>query len=240
VIRPRSTLPKTVWPERLELGGPSARSHTELEHLERYRWASARVSGRILDAACGTGYGTAMLASKGSVTGVDYDDAALVAARTAAPLASIVKVTLPNLPFPDHSFDYVVSFETVEHIDDAARFIKEIRRVLAPHGALLMSTPNGHYEVGTNPWHVREYVLSAFLALLTESGFHATDTFGQRTPPELTGPLASQARRLMARFPILCRPGAWWDDRIHGSSRVLPSDQTAQPLFWVVSATKPA
>lgn len=228
----------TAWPERFEPGGGRAKSHTELEHLERYRWAASRASGRILDAACGTGYGSALLLRVGEVTGVDYDDEALASARVRAPTAAIVKVKLPILPFADASFDYVVSFETVEHIDDAPRFIAEAGRVLAPTGSVLISTPNGNYDTGANPWHVREYSLPDFLALIRENGFTEIAICGQRTPPDVSGPVAAQATRVLARFPVLCCPGRWWDDRLHGSSTVVPHEGRGEPLFWVIAARK--
>jgi SAM-dependent methyltransferase len=177
-----------------------------------------------------------MLSRVGEVTGVDYDDHALAAARSRAPAVSVIKAELPALPFGDSSFDYVVSFETIEHISDAPGFVVEMARVLEPAGTLLISTPNGGYEMGNNPWHVTEYSLPDFVTLLKGSGFSAISIYGQRTPADLSSPLAAQAYRVMARFPRLCRPGRWWDDLVHGSSKVARHLGPREPLFWVVEA----
>ena len=105
------------------------------EHVARYRFARERVRGRILDVACGTGYGTAMLGA----VGLDLSLEALRYARRHP--APYVAADAAVLPF-GRVFDAVVSFETIEHVADAGRFVSECARVLKPGGVFLVSTPN--------------------------------------------------------------------------------------------------
>lgn len=229
------------WPERLPLPTGNKRNHTELEHLERYRWAAARVSGAVLDAACGTGYGTAMLSQRAKVIGVDHAAEAVAVAQRAAPTATVVQAKLPQLNFVDDSFDHVVSFETIEHVDRDREFIEEVRRVLKPRGSLLISTPNGANPLGNtldeNPWHQREYSLDEFQALLQNAGFTALEVYQQRVPNFSANPALTQVRRAVARFPALCRPGYWWDTIAHGSPYVEPWGGSATVFFWIVRAS---
>ena len=115
---------------------------------------------RVLDAGCGTAYGTRMLAEAGAehVTGVDRAAAVLETARPSCP-ANVELVTgdLKELPFPDRSFDLVVSFEVLEHLEDPDTALREFERVVAPNGIVLVSSPNRDvYEPG-NPHHLHEY-----------------------------------------------------------------------------------
>jgi 2-polyprenyl-3-methyl-5-hydroxy-6-metoxy-1,4-benzoquinol methylase len=227
------------WPERLPLP-TSKRDHTQQEHVERYEWAGSRVHGAVLDAACGTGYGSAILSRRAHVTGLDRDGDAVQMAQQVAPATRIVQAELPALEFPDASFDFVVSFETVEHVDDAAGLLAEMRRVLKPGGALLMSTPNGALSGAQepNPWHVREYELGELRALLAHAGFTAVHVFQQRAPNTEQDLASRQVRRIVARFPVLCRPGRWWDTMAHGSPFVEPWDGRSVPFFWVLQAQR--
>ena len=92
------------------------------EHYHRYAFAGGLVRGRkVLDAACGEGYGSAMLArSAASVTGVDISEASIEHARRRyrAPHLEFRSADCLNLPFDDDSFDSIVSFETLEHLAD--------------------------------------------------------------------------------------------------------------------------
>jgi SAM-dependent methyltransferase len=227
-----------VWQERMELDGVAA-THDEYEHVERYRWAAGRVSGRVLDVACGTGHGTAVLAAAGTVvTGADNDPSATERARRRVPSARVVLVEAPPVPFDDGAFDHVVSFETLEHIDPDAEFLAELHRVLAPGGRLLLSTPNRaasspNTTKPDNPYHVREYLLGELLALLDTAGFEEPLIHCQR--PERRRLPEYAAMAVVARVPGLCKPGRWWDDLAHGSGRVTPwTSAITHPQTWVI------
>ena len=131
------------------------------EHLVRYWWAAqAAVGADVLDAACGVGFGTRILAEGGaaSATGVDLSEAAVSAARQrAGELARFATADVAKLPLKTDSVDLVVCFETIEHVDHPERVIDEFRRVLRPEGALLISTPNRGVSPPGNPHHVHEY-----------------------------------------------------------------------------------
>lgn len=140
------------------------------EHLARYRFATQFARGlRVLDAASGEGYGTAMLAGAGaaSAVGVEIDAAVAAAARQKYGL-DYVEGDVCELPFGDASFDLVVSFETVEHVEDPAKAVSEFKRVLAPGGALVVSTPNTDESLVENPFHTHELTPDQFSALLGE------------------------------------------------------------------------
>jgi len=91
----------------------------EAEHLARYRWAGALVEGkRVLDAGCGTGYGSELLARQGAaeVVGVDADADVIEAASRSASGVTFVAADLRELPADLGEFDVVVCFEVIEHI----------------------------------------------------------------------------------------------------------------------------
>lgn len=223
--------------ERLDLA-TAHKTHVMLQHLERYRWATPRVSGRVLDVACGTGGGGEMLAARATVTALDADAGAVELARSRGSAVDFHFGTVPPLPFETAAFDTVVSFETIEHLEADREFVAEIRRVLKPGGALLLSTPNK--EVSSpdgpppNPWHVREYRLGGLRELLAD--FDQLEVWMQDPRPR--NPVERQARRVIARHPSLCRPGRWWDRIGHGDGTVERWDGRSVPNYWVLRATR--
>ena len=147
--------------------------HGELvhaEHLARYQLAAGLAdSRRVLDAACGEGYGTALMAAGGAVsaTGVDADEQTVSHARAKYPGARFELADVHRLPFDEGSFDLVVSFETIEHVRDANAVLGEFRRVLSDDGLLLISTPNKHRYLVENEFHEREFFHEEFVELLS-------------------------------------------------------------------------
>ncbi|MBI2816698.1 MAG: methyltransferase domain-containing protein [Acidobacteria bacterium] len=144
------------------------------EHLARYYFAQRFSSGKIvLDAACGSGYGSAMLAENAkAVVGVDISQEAVDYSRAhyTAPNLRFSTADCMVLPFPGAHFDLVVAFEIIEHLHDPTAFLKELERVLNPSGLLIISTPNRLYyteERGEiNPFHEREFTYSEFDEIL--------------------------------------------------------------------------
>lgn len=135
-------------------------------HVSRYFLATSKIDAgdTVLDAACGLGYGTAVMAacSPGArFIGVDLDPESIAYANanfaSTNPAISYQPCDITNLSFiPDHSIDVVVTFETIEHIPDYNIFLAEIKRVLKPDGRVIGSVPNLWCdETGKdpNPYH---------------------------------------------------------------------------------------
>ena len=146
------------------------------EHWHRYAFALPLATGkRVLDAASGEGFGSALLATvAASVLGVDIDGGAITHARSRYGIAGKLDFAQADVTRLDHlppaSFDVIVSFETLEHVLDQDRLLDGFVRLLAPGGLLLVSTPDKkHYTDATgvtNPHHVRELYRDEFEAAI--------------------------------------------------------------------------
>ncbi|PAM68734.1 SAM-dependent methyltransferase [Stenotrophomonas maltophilia] len=166
---------------------PEVAGQIAFEHLHRYHFASRFCQGkRVLDVACGEGYGSRILSNAASsVVGVDISAEAVAHAQGKYACGSLefVEASAASLPFPDDSFDVVVSFETIEHHDQHEEMLSEIRRVLRPGGLLVLSSPNKQYysiEPGySNPYHVKELFREELLALAGRH-FSAVQIYSQR------------------------------------------------------------
>jgi SAM-dependent methyltransferase len=157
--------PATDLPFTGERFVPGTRGEIWIEHWHRYHFAARWTAGkRVLDVACGEGYGSAFLArSAAYVAGVDVSPEAIAhAERTYARPGSLdfVQASCTRLPFPDLSFDVAVSFETLEHIEGQEAFLDELARVLKPGGVLVLSCPNkleySDKRGFANEFHVKE------------------------------------------------------------------------------------
>jgi 2-polyprenyl-3-methyl-5-hydroxy-6-metoxy-1,4-benzoquinol methylase len=200
------------------------------QHIARYRWASCFTRGcKVIDAACGIGYGAKILLDRGAerIDGFDLSTEAIQTARVTYPnmeKLSFEKAGVTNLPISDHSYDVFVSMETIEHIENDTAFLKEARRVLKPNGKFICSTPNRKLtNPGTpisrrpfNPHHVREYTLRELESKLREQ-FHTIEFYGQ-TPYEraytdflekLGKTLPRPTSRLHQIRKLVCAP---WDN----------------------------
>ena len=152
----------------------------EIEHLERYLCIRELVKNKVvLDAACGEGYGSHILSQTAkSVLGIDIDEETIQRARTKYgeneklnyKQASVADLSI----VPANSIDVVVSYETIEHIDEESqlKFLEEISRVLKTDGILVMSTPNKEeytdkYQV-KNKFHVKEFYVPEFIDFLSK------------------------------------------------------------------------
>ncbi|AMQ57487.1 class I SAM-dependent methyltransferase [Algoriphagus sanaruensis] len=143
---------------------PGALDKTAMEHLHRYAICLEMVKNKnVLDIASGEGYGSFLLAKEASqVIGVDLAQEAIDHARASYPKENLqfIQGSILEIPSPDHSFDVVVSFETLEHVSDHEQTFAEIKRVLKPDGILIISTPEKSVysdEVNySNPFHEKE------------------------------------------------------------------------------------
>lgn len=153
---------------------PEVRGPIWYEHWHRYAAVAPLASGkRVLDAACGEGYGSYLLAHDAAkVTGVDIaaDAIAHAAEHYAQPNLRFTIGSVTQLPLPQASVDLIVSFETIEHLREQEQMLAEFRRVLAADGVLVISSPNRPvYNEGggvENHFHVRELDRAELAALL--------------------------------------------------------------------------
>jgi SAM-dependent methyltransferase len=158
------------------------------EHRSRYHFAAPFLKGkRVLDIACGTGFGMRIISESGAkeIFATDMSIDALMTSRGVRPVnAFLFRSDGTQLPFEDGTFDVVTSFETVEHIPNYKDFVADLRRVLKDDGVMIMSTPNAHYTRPVdgkpiNPFHIYEFTPEEFRALL-EPQFSNVELYGQR------------------------------------------------------------
>ena len=158
------------------------------EHWHRYHFAAGFVAGRsVIDVACGEGYGSALLSRTAArVTGIDASAQTVALARrrySGAANLQFVEGRCEAMPVGDASADVVVSFETLEHLENPRALIAEAARVLRPDGLFMVSTPNkAVYTDQTgyhNPYHPSELQESEFVEALQER-FGGVRLFGQR------------------------------------------------------------
>lgn len=153
---------------------------TKMEHIHRYTAVSRKLKDKdVLDAACGTGYGTEIISRYAAhAVGIDLSLEAVqyAAGKYKRDNLKYLKMSVADLDFPDNSFDAVVSFETIEHISQEQQkaFLGEVSRVLKDTGVFFVSTPNDELErkltfgAYTNPYHVCEFCEEDFETLLKQ------------------------------------------------------------------------
>jgi SAM-dependent methyltransferase len=174
--------------ERADVGD-GAPAYRTAPSVARYEFAAQwlRPGMRVLDFACGTGYGSAHLASEGaSAVGLDSAVNAVTNAqlRYGATGASFAAGDAAAFPFRPGVFDLIVCMETIEHVEDVDALLAEIKRVLQPDGVVLFSTPNKllhspNSEKPLNPFHVVEYTLGQFRDVLAPH-FTVAEMYGQQ------------------------------------------------------------
>lgn len=176
------------------------------EHAARYRFSLAFVENKtVLDIACGTGYGIAILKKQAKhLTGVDVDP--IAAAEALAECDDKADVLLGDglgLPFADASFDVITSFETLEHLRERSIFLTELARVLRPDGVMLLSTPNANYSQPvdgkpSNPFHIHEYTPQE-LSKELEAEFVVERFLGQSLDASCVIPPFHEAQKRLSR-----------------------------------------
>lgn len=206
-----------VVPERLDAPAGEHDPHPDSAwwgvHAARYSFGTEYVAGqRVLDIACGTGYGMRILSSTARIViGVDRD---IVAARSARDAGPVVVANGSALPFRTSAFDVVTSFETLEHLEERAPFLAELTRVLVPRGQLVLSTPNARYTRPVNgrprnPFHVFEYTPEELAAEVKRS-FVDVEMKGQQISDRFKiSPFWDDQQRLPRTPKVRARLAVW-------------------------------
>ena len=124
--------------------------------LLAYHAAAERIDGDVLEIGTGSGYGVEVIAphARSFVTLDKHVPEA--GSLPCLPHVRYMQATVPPLPFADGSFDFVISFQVIEHIRRDVDFVREVHRVLRPGGQFIVTTPNAPMSLTRNPWHVRE------------------------------------------------------------------------------------
>jgi glycosyltransferase involved in cell wall biosynthesis/SAM-dependent methyltransferase len=210
---------------------PEISGNIRLEHLHRYLLARELCADRrVLDIACGEGYGSDLLARVATfVVGIDIvpDVARHARQRYGRPAVTFAAGTCAAIPLADRSVDVVVSFETLEHHDQHDAMMREVKRVLTPGGVLIISSPDRreYSEIPgyVNPFHTRELDRQEFANLLT-AHFQHIRIVGQRVDAgSIVGPLDGTENTAFATF----------DD----SSAIVKEDGLRAPLYLIAVAT---
>ena len=140
-----------------------------------YHRAAELVEGDILEIGTGMGYGVEIIAPK--ATRYISIDKELPAQINQLENVEYYDMEVPPIGFENCSFDAVVSFQVIEHIDDDIACVREVARVLRPGGKFVVSTPNAPMSLTRNPWHVREYNADELRNLL-ECHFSKVEAYG--------------------------------------------------------------
>lgn len=172
-----------------------------------YVEAACRVGGRVLEIGTGTGYGIDIIAPSADHF-VTIDKTRSEELPAIPENVEFREAKVPPLPFEDESFDFVVSFQVIEHIRRDKAFVKEVYRVLRRGGKFIVSTPNKPMSLTRNPWHVREYTAEEFGALLSDfAEVERLGVAGNERVWEYYEKNRASVRRIM-RFDVLRMQ--WW------------------------------
>lgn len=172
-----------------------------------YVEAAKLIHGNVLEIGTGSGYGVEMLSEKA--------DSFLTIDKFASQVGTELSEKLKNVEFkqmnvppltglPDNHFDFVVSFQVIEHIKKDSEYVQEIHRVLKKGGKFIVTTPNKKMSLTRNPWHIREYTVSELKTLLkaTFAKVEAKGVFGNEVVMEYYEKNKASVQRIM-RFDVL-------------------------------------
>lgn len=177
-----------------------------LEHIARYQFVLPYLKGRVLDLSCGSGYGTHLIAKKckktiDEIIGIDIDPEIIKYAKHEYfhPKSNFLvgDATDPSLVEKIGVFDFIVSFETIEHIENEEAILNNYNRLLKPGGTLIVSTPfgKGRGIPSGHPFHFHQLTIGEFHDLFTERFAHVEFYYQN-------GVLIEPKRRPNAYYPI--------------------------------------
>lgn len=166
--------------ERTPTDNSSEKPIKERQLAAYYRALNYVEGCRLLEIGCGEGIGASLLATKAaSVTAIDYSQEALRVARERFGRNNIdlALMKVPPIVFPALSYDAVVCFQMIEHLQQPEKLLVEIRRVLRGGGIALFATVNKDEVITENPYHLHEFAAREFEELL-KSHFEAVEMYG--------------------------------------------------------------
>jgi len=175
----------------------------------RYAWAHTYAAEcDVLEVACGTGVGLAMLAeSARTVHAGDLDEANLSAARRTHSEDRRIALRMLDamqLPYPEQSFDLVLLFEAIYYLPSAPKFFEEARRVLRPGGHLLLATVNCEWSgFNPSPYHTHYLPASELSRSLLESGFAVALQAGFPEQPSVLASTIGAVRRAAVALDLI-------------------------------------
>ena len=135
--------------------------------LLAYLYAAERVQGTVLEIGTGSGYGVEIIAPHAErflTVDKHQPSAELIEGHENVEFRQMVVPPLSGIE--SESVDCVISFQVIEHIKHDGEFVREVHRVLKKGGVFIVSTPNRPMSLTRNPWHIREYTVEEFSALL--------------------------------------------------------------------------
>src|SRR3984885_3307440 len=133
---------------------------------------------RILDAGCGSGRTMVGLARHGAVPGIELSSTSVSLARERG-AGDVVEGSVLEMPFEADAFDLAASLDVIEHLEDDLQALRELRRVVAPGGSLLVTVPayqwlwSGHDEINH---HHRRYTRRSLQRIGEQAGWHQVRT----------------------------------------------------------------
>jgi ubiquinone/menaquinone biosynthesis C-methylase UbiE len=212
-----------------------------VDHVARYEFAGAYVPGKkVLDIACGTGFGSSILLRCGAseVLGEDISSEAIEFARSRYSARGIRFEVgdLLHMDLPRDSFDVIACFETIEHVAAYGEALSNLFGLLKKGGTLLVASPNrpvtspSAVSLGdkpANPYHTQEFTVAELQDALTKTGF--------RIAP---GAVFGQRQALFFRNRLFRRILRWfWRQETMSSPAVIPVGRLC-PRYFLLVATK--
>tara|TARA_B110000305_G_scaffold23844_1_gene21857 strand:- start:110 stop:877 length:768 start_codon:yes stop_codon:yes gene_type:complete len=172
-----------------------------------YVEAAKLIYGNVLEIGTGSGYGIELLSSKADkfLTIDKFESTVGAEASKTIENVDFRQMNVPPLTGLDNNqFDFVVSFQVIEHIKKDTAFVKEIHRVLKPGGKFIHTTPNKKMSLSRNPWHIREYSVNELADLLTAvfSSVDKKGVFGNDVAMKYYEENKASVRKIM-RFDLL-------------------------------------
>ena len=223
--------------ERLVPGKSSAKMNDE--HIARYQFAGAFVKEkRVLDIACGVGYGSEILAEYGArhIDGVDISEEAVryAQSRQASEKVNFTQSDMVSYG-SDEPYDVIVSFETLEHISCYGDALKNLKGLLKEGGLLIVSSPNrlitsprcaSLHDQPKNEFHTQEFTVEELSQCLHDAGFSVHETlYGQKHQPYF------KSRLLKNIYRELFKPG----QRLPAT--VMASPKNRAPRYFILLAS---